>query len=69
MCSITCKCGHEADYEEFQSTPIGGVLPRDEYQCPKCRRRWRYDQAPGKRYESGFYIPGKRKLEELSPTL
>lgn len=69
MCSITCRCGHEADFEEFQRTPVGGDTPRGQYQCPKCNRRWTYHQAPGKHYDSGLFIPGKRTLVELSPSL
>ena len=69
MCLLTCKCGHEADIEEFQQTPITGKLPCGTYQCPSCRKAWRMEsQGKGEFYPSGLYIPAKRNAVSI-PTM
>ena len=69
MCSLTCKCGHEADYLEFRETPIGGELPRDHYQCPKCRRAWAVVRDPATVGWSGMVIPGETRIIEIPAKL
>lgn len=58
--TIQCKCGHEAPYELFTRTEIGGDLPKDHYQCPGCHEAWTYRQKPATVLDSGFVMPGDR---------
>lgn len=70
MCLLSCKCGHEADFEEFQRTEITGDLRAGTFQCPKCRHAWRMEAiAAGTLYESGLYIPATRKPVTISSYL
>lgn len=68
--SITCRCGHTADFDEFTRTPISGNLPRGQYQCPACHYAWRMSpQDTGTYYESGLYIPPTVKAEAVPAQL
>lgn len=68
--NIRCKCGHEADYEDFQSTPVSGELPRGEFQCPACRRAWTVKTiTPPKIGWSGMVLPGKTAVVEIPARL
>ncbi len=46
LCAIRCGCGHEADYMEFVTTPLGLELPPGHYQCRACRRAWHIVKKP-----------------------
>ena len=46
---ITCRCGHQADMDEFSRTLISGDLPPGQFQCPSCGVAWQ-------RKESGHRI-------------
>lgn len=67
---LTCgQCKHEADFFDFCRTPIGGELPRDTHQCPKCRKAWRMEIIePGYVTRAGYFIPPKRKAVQI-PTI
>lgn len=69
MCSITCPCGYEGDFLEFRETPVGGELPRDHYQCPKCRRAWAVETGSSRIGWSGMVLPGKTRLVEIPSRL
>lgn len=70
FCNIICRCGHEADYLEFRSTPISGELPPDQYQCPACGKAWRIVRAgPPQIGWSGMVLPAPQKQEAASPRL
>lgn len=61
--TITCGfCGHQADIDRFCSTPIGGELPKDVYQCPACSRAIERRMGRPIVYSSGFVAPGKITL-------
>lgn len=68
--SITCRCGHQADFDAFRRTPIRGELPAGHYQCPACRSRWtmRPSGPPSVRGDS-FIIPAPLALIPLDPVL
>lgn len=67
---MTCaKCGHEADFFDFCSTPIAGELPSGTHQCPKCRKAWRMEVIePGRWVGSDYYIPPTRRAVTI-PTI
>jgi hypothetical protein len=68
--NITCKCGHEADFDEFRRTPVTGELPAGEYQCPKCRRAWTLRMVtPCTVGWSGMILPGKSAVVEIPARL
>jgi len=69
MMSIHCKCGHEADFLEFKSTPITGDLPAGTYQCPACRTAWTTRPGPPRIGWSGMVLPGKTETHELPSVL
>lgn len=68
--TMTCaKCGHEADFFDFCSTPITGELPNGTHQCPKCRKAWRMEKiTEGRWLEGGLYIPPGRRAVSI-PTI
>jgi hypothetical protein len=70
MCLLRCvRCGHEADFELFQRTPVSGELPAGTFQCPGCRRAWRMEsEGVGQWFENGLYIPAKRVAVQI-PTI
>lgn len=57
--TITCgSCGFCGDFETFINTPIGGALPRGQFQCPTCNHAWRLQgKGNGTQHRSGLYIP------------
>ncbi len=60
LCNIRCECGHEADIEEFCSTPVSGELPAGTYQCPRCSVAWRVGAEFKFRwstYKQGVIVP------------
>jgi len=67
--TITCKCGHEADFMEFRTTPITGDLPKDHYQCPTCRRAWKIEMTPARIGWSGMPLPGGTQIIGIPATL
>ncbi len=66
LCSITCgRCGQTADMDEFTKTPIGGDLPKGQYQCPFCNVAWKIEKdGEATILESGFVMPPKLKVVE-----
>ena len=69
MMNVICRCGHEADFMEFRSTPVGGELPRGHMQCPSCNRAWTVKTGKPSIGWSGMVLPGKTEIVDLSPTL
>lgn len=67
---LTCaQCGHTDDFMLFCFTPITGELPSGTHQCPACKKAWRMEVVePGKLFDSGYYIPPKRKAFQI-PTI
>lgn len=63
--TITCLCGHTGDFEAFTKTALTGDLPRDVFQCPKCRRAITRRHGPPKVLASGFVLPGEVRLVEV----
>ena len=60
---LSCgRCGHQADLDDWCSTPISGPLPKNTYQCPNCRTAIERRATPGTLYESGLYVPGPVEL-------
>ena len=69
-CEMTCgNCGHVDDLESFCTTPITGDLPRNEYQCPKCRHAFRKSFGKPTVYASGFVMPGPVSLVPVGAKL
>ena len=67
---ISCgKCGHVADIGQFTSTPLGGNLPDNTYQCPACQYAIQRRAAPGKHYDSGLYVPGAVRFVQVDARL
>lgn len=69
MMSITCKCGHEADYMDFKKTAVTGTLPAGHYQCPACSRAWQVRRGPPAKGWSGCILPGKTIIEPIQQSL
>ena len=70
MCSITCRCGHTADFDLFTRTALGFDRPRGQYQCPSCGFAWTIQREPGKFYFDGhLYIPGKGHITPVQSDL
>lgn len=70
MWTITCgSCGHETDADRFCRTPMFGQLPKNTYQCPKCKTAFERRMAPATVLESGFVMPGKISLEKVEARL
>jgi hypothetical protein len=68
--NMTCgKCGHEADIDEFTRTPIAGELPRNVFQCPKCRHAIERRHGQPTVYPSGFVMPGPVMLVPVGARL
>ena len=66
MVAITCPCGYAADYNDFTRSPVTGDLPRNHYQCPKCRRAWTIRQTTPPRVGwSGMILPGTTIVEQV----
>lgn len=67
---MTCGgCGHQADIDEFCSTPIGGRLPKDTYQCPACHLAIIRQFGPPTVLPSGYVMPGKVELVRVQASL
>lgn len=75
MFQITCgECGKTADFEAWQKTAVGMVLPNDTYQCPTCKVAIKktfgkptvYEATDG---EPVFVVPGKCKLVRVPARL
>lgn len=61
--TITCgKCGHEADIDEWTTTPVSGKLPRNTFQCPQCKLAFERKHGKPTVYKSGFIMPGPVSL-------
>lgn len=66
--SLTCwHCGAEAPLDDFCRTPVGGDLPRGQFQCPKCgnaaqRREVERGETIKGRNGATMYIPGRLAL-------
>lgn len=67
--TLHCRCGHEADIDEFCRTPVGGELPRGHYQCPQCRRAWSVRRGPPRVGWSGMVLPGETIIEDEAPCM
>ena len=63
------KCGHFDDLARFTATVVFGVLPRSQFQCPKCG--WAIERKAGRPtvYPSGFVAPGAVRLEPIGARL
>lgn len=60
---ITCGyCGHTDDFDNFCRTPINGKLPKNTFQCPRCKRAFHREIGPAKVLSSGFVVPGDVKI-------
>jgi len=69
-CNLICKCGHEADYDEFCRTPIRGELPKGHHQCPRCHRAWTLvTKGKATLGWSGMVLPPDLVVEPISPSL
>lgn len=70
-CTVTCTCGHTADFDEFTVRPVSGPLPRGQYQCPACNKAWRIDNREGeaRRLANGFVIVPPTTLIPIAPRL
>jgi hypothetical protein len=67
---LTCgACGHEADLDEFTRTPIGGALPKNIFQCPRCHIAIEKRHGPARVLDSGFVMPGKVELVRVQASL
>lgn len=66
MIRLTCgHCGHQDELDCFCRTPIGGELPKGQYQCPACNIAWRRVQSDYRMIQAGkerLFIPGKIQL-------
>ena len=62
-------CGHVASLDSFCETPIAGPLPRDTYQCPKCKRAVRRTYGKPTVMLSGFVMPGPVIMVEVEAVL
>jgi hypothetical protein len=70
MLNVTCRCGHNADADEFFHTRLGVELPRGQFQCRKCGHAWKIvAKTPAKVMPSGFVMPGERGIVECDPLL
>lgn len=66
MVTIACgSCGHTDDYMFFTRTPVYGDLPKDIFQCPKCRTAILRKHGAPVVYDSGFVAPGKIELVNI----
>lgn len=66
-CSMTCpQCGVESSLDAMCETPVGGPLPRGQFQCPVCHYAFqRREVEPGTTWRSGnavCYVPGRLGL-------
>ena len=68
--TITCgKCGTDSDIDLWISTPIAGELPRNIYQCPKCKYAFEKRYGKATVYPSGFVAPGPVELKPVAARL
>lgn len=70
LCQITCgACGHQADYLEFTRTPLFGDLPKDTFQCPKCKTSIKRTYGTPTVYDTGYVAPGPMSLDIVEARL
>ncbi len=55
MIKITGECGHTVD---FDAAWIG----KDRFLCPVCRLEWHVEQDAPEVMDSGFVMPGERRV-------
>jgi hypothetical protein len=60
---------HEAALESFCVTALGGDLPRNEFQCPKCRFAFRKVFGRPEVLRNGFVMPGPVSLVSVGARL
>ena len=61
--SITCgQCGATSTIDEWTTTAVAGELPRNMYQCPKCRYAFERRMGKAQVFQSGFVMPGPVSL-------
>jgi hypothetical protein len=63
------KCGHFDDAARFTTTVVFGILPPNQFQCPKCG--WAVERKVGEPivYPSGFVAPGSVSLVPVGARL
>ena len=67
---ITCKCGHQDLFDKFTTTPINGALPKNHYQCPKCKKGWSINHiGKAKVFKDGFVIPSEKVISSKMEVL
>lgn len=67
---MTCRCGHQADIDEFTRTPVTGELPKNVFQCPRCHLAVeRKVTGPGTLYDSGLFVSGPIELVPVQARL
>lgn len=68
--TLTCGfCGVASPLDDFCETPINGRLPKNVYQCPRCKRAIEKRFGPPTVYKSGFVMPGDVTLVEIASVL
>lgn len=63
--TLSCRCGHVDDLDNFCKTPINGDLPNGCFQCPACGYAWRRRESEYRVLRAGdeaIFIPGKVEL-------
>jgi len=63
MDTITHPCKHTHSLDES----LAGATSRHGFLCPTCGCRWVVEVQPARRLESGFIMPGDRRVVVLWP--
>lgn len=72
MITLSCKCGHVADFDLFCKTPLFGDLPKGHYQCPDCGfafKRVHSDYQVLRSDSAVTFYPGRVELVQIGSLL